>query len=515
LHQADYPLASVDFAHEAGFDTVYLYRLSSDVLLEWRRKVPLRSTRRSGVFAMLASYFLSRTLVPTLAMYLLKANQRGGQTSHDSFARFQRRFERLFDRIRLAYSTLLTRLVSSRKVFVPGFLAVCFCGFFLVPFLGQDFFPDTDSGQFILHVRAKTGTRIEDTARLVDQVERGILQTISPAEVDNVLDNIGLPISTINYIYNRSGLTGAADADILVSLKEKHHPTADYVRTPRVQLPREFPGDTFYFLPADIVTQTLNFDLPAPIDIQIDGPDIADNGRVADKMMTELSHVRGIADLRIQQQADYPKFHIAVDRTKAAQGGFTERDIANSMLISLSGSFQVTPMFYLNPKNGVSYNLVTQTPQYDIQLGQDIENIPISGPNQKRPAILADVASIQRTSELGSINHYNIRRVIDAYASVQDRDLGAVGREATRIVDANRKALPRGSFVTMRGQYGTMRASYIGLIGGLGFAIVLVYLLIVVNFQSWLDPFIIITALPAALAGIVLFLFITHTTLSV
>jgi CzcA family heavy metal efflux pump len=467
------------------------------------------------IFAMLASYILSRTLVPTLAMYLLKAKQHGGPQSRNPFAIFQRGFERVFETIRVAYASLLAWLVSLRMVFVPGFLAVCLSAFVLIPFLGQDFFPNTDSGQFILHVRAKTGTRIEETARLADLVETSIRQMIPPAEVDNVLDNIGLPISNINYIYNNSGLTGAADADVLVSLKEKHHPTADYVRRLRERLPSEFPGTTFYFLPADIVTQTLNFGLPAPIDIQIDGADIAGNARIADKMLTELRHVRGITDLRIQQQADYPKFHVVVDRTKAAQGGFTERDIANSLLISLSGSFQVTPMFYLNPKNGVSYNLVTQTPQYDIQSGQDLQNIPISGPNQKRPAILADVASIQRTSELASINHYNIRRVVDIYASVQGRDLGAVGREVTQIVDANRKSLPRGSFVTVRGQYGTMRTSYIGLIGGLGFAIILVYLLIVVNFQSWLDPFIIITALPAALAGIVLFLFITRTTLSV
>jgi CzcA family heavy metal efflux pump len=467
------------------------------------------------IFAMLASYILSRTLVPTLAMYLLKKKQHGGPQSRNPFAAFQRGFERVFERIRVSYASLLTWLVSLRVVFVPGFLAVCVSAFVLIPFLGQDFFPNTDSGQFILHVRAKTGTRIEETARLADLVETSIRQMIPPAEMDNVLDNIGLPFSNINYIYNNSGLTGAADADILVSLKEKHHPTEEYVRRLREQLARQFPGTTFYFLPADIVTQTLNFGLPAPIDVQIDGADIAGNARVADKMLTELRHVRGITDLRIQQQADYPKFHVVVDRTKAAQGGFTERDVANSLLISLSGSFQVTPMFYLNPKNGVNYNLVTQTPQYDIQSGQDLENIPISGPNQKRPAILADVASIQRTSELGSINHYNIRRVVDIYASVQGRDLGAVGREVTQIVDANRKLLPRGSFVSVRGQYGTMRTSYIGLIGGLGFAIILVYLLIVVNFQSWLDPFIIITALPAALAGIVLFLFVTHTTLSV
>jgi CzcA family heavy metal efflux pump len=467
------------------------------------------------IFAMIASYILSRTLVPTLAMYLLKAHKHGDAASRSPFARFQKGFERLFQRVRSSYSSLLARLISARVFFVPVFLVVCLSSFALIPFLGQDFFPNTDSGQFILHVRGKTGTRIEETARLADQVERSIRETIPPNEMDNILDNIGLPYSNINYIYNRSGLTGAADADILVSLKEKHHRTAGYMRTLRDKLPREYPGATFYFLPADIATQTLNFGLPAPIDIQVDGADVAGNRRVADKMLTELSRVRGIADLRVQQQSDYPKFHIAADRTKAAQGGFTERDIANSVLVSLSGSFQVTPMFYLNPKNGVSYNLVTQTPQYDIQSGQDLQNIPISGPNQKRPAILTDVASIQRTSELASINHYNIRRVVDIYASVQDRDLGAVGRDVNRIVDANRKLLPHGSFVTLRGQYGTMRTSYIDLIGGLGFAIILVYLLIVVNFQSWLDPFIIITALPAALAGIVLFLFVTHTTLSV
>ena len=465
-------------------------------------------------FAMIASYILSRTLVPTLAMYLLKAKNHTSE-SHSPFSRFQRSFERSFERVRLSYSSLLTQLVSFRKVFVPGFLVVCLSAFVLIPFLGQDFFPDTDSGQLILHVRAKTGTRIEETARLADLVETSIRQTIPPNEINNVLDNIGLPFSPINYIYNKSGLTGAADVDVLVSLNDKHHPTADYVRTLREKLPREFPGATFYFLPADIVTQTLNFGLPAPVDIQIDGPDIDGNSRVADKILTELSHVRGITDLRIQQQADYPKFHIAVDRTKAAQGGFTERDVANSMLISLSGSLQVTPMFYLNPKNGVSYNLVAQTPQYDIQSDQDLQNIPISGPNQKRPGILADVASIQRTSELASINHYNIRRVVDIYASIQDRDLGTVGRDVNRIVEVNRQSLPRGSFVSFRGQYGTMRTAYIGLIGGLGFAIILVYLLIVVNFQSWLDPFIIITALPAALAGIVSFLFVTRTTLSV
>jgi CzcA family heavy metal efflux pump len=467
------------------------------------------------MFAMLASYILSRTLVPTLAMYLLKAHKQGVNPSRNVFARFQRGFERRFEVVRSSYSSLLARLVALRVYFIPAFLLVCLSAFLLVPFLGQDFFPETDSGQFILHMRAKTGTRIEDTARLADEVEKSIRATIPSSEMDNVLDNIGLPYSNINYIYSRSGLTGAADADILVSLQPKHHRTADYVRTLREELPREYPGVTFYFLPADIVTQTLNFGLPAPIDIQIEGADLAGNQRVADQMLTELRQVRGITDLRIQQQEDYPKLHIDVDRTKALQAGYTERDVANSMLVSLSGSFQVTPMFYLNPKNGVSYNLVVQTPQYDIQSGQDLQNIPLSSADQKEKGILEDVASFQRSDEPGSINHYNIRRVVDIYAAVQGRDLGGVGRDVTRIVDANRKQLPRGSFVTVRGQYGTMRTSYEGLLGGLGFAIILVYLLIVVNFQSWLDPFIIITALPAALAGIVLFLFITHTTLSV
>ncbi|RXH56448.1 efflux RND transporter permease subunit [Granulicella sibirica] len=467
------------------------------------------------VFAMIASYLLSRTLVPTLAMYLLKAKHEAPKETRNPFTRFQRGFERVFEATRLSYERLLRWLVSMRVVFIPGFLGVCLCAFLLVPWLGQDFFPDTDSGQFILHIRAKTGTRIEETARLADEVEGSIRQVIPAGELENVLDNIGLPFSSINYIYSRSGLTGAADADVLVSLKEKHHATADYVRRLRNGLASKYPGVTFYFLPADIVTQTLNFGLPAPIDVQIDGADVEGNHKVAEKMLSELRHVPGLADLRIQQQFDYPKLHIAVDRTKAAQAGFTERDVANSMLISLSGSFQVTPMFYLNTKNGVNYNLVTQTPQYDMQSSADLKNMTISGPTAKKTEILDDIASIQRNDEMASINHYNIRRTVDIYGAVQDRDLGSVGRDVNRIIDENRKLLPRGSFITLRGQYGTMRSSYIGLIGGLGFAIVLVYMLIVVNFQSWLDPFIIVTALPAALAGIVLFLFITHTTLSV
>ena len=466
------------------------------------------------VFAMLASYILSRTLVPTLAMYLLKAKDHAGR-SRNPLVQFQRAFERRFEQLRNGYRTLLTLIVHRRAMFIPGFLLACLAVFLLVPFLGQDFFPSSDNGQFILHLRAKSGTRIEETAKLCDLVEGSIRREVPSQEMDNILDNIGLPYSTINYMHATSGLIGAGDADILVSLKEKHHPTADYVQRLREKLPREFPGTTFYFLPADIVTQVLNFGLPAPIDVQIEGSDIDTNREVAARMLHEIAKVPGVADARIQQAFDYPAFDVNVDRTKAAQGGYAERDVANSLLNSLSGSFQITPMFFLNWKNGVSYNLVTQTPQYAVQSLQDLQNTPLNSATAARPEILADVASIHRANEMEVISHYNIRRVVDVYAAVQGRDLGAVGREVTRIVDADRKLLPRGSFVTVKGQLQTMRSSYIGLLTGLVFSIVLVYLLIVVNFQSWLDPFIIITALPAALAGIVGFLFITHTTLSV
>jgi CzcA family heavy metal efflux pump len=467
------------------------------------------------VFAMLASYILSRTLVPTLAMYLLKAKEHNPGRSRNPLVQFQRAFERSFEQLRNAYRALLTSAIHGRAVFIPSFLLACLAVFLLVPLLGQDFFPSTDNGQFILHLRAKSGTRIEETAKICDLVEGSLRHEVPSEEMDNILDNIGLPYSAINYMHATSGLIGAGDADILVSLREKHHPTADYVQRLREKLPREFPGTMFYFLPADIVTQVLNFGLPAPIDVQIEGSDIDDNREVAARMLDEISKVPGVADARIQQAFDYPAFDVTVDRTKAAQAGYAERDVANSMLNSLSGSFQITPMFFLNWKNGVSYNLVTQTPQYSVQSLQDLQNTPLNSTTAKHPEILADVASIQRANEMEVISHYNIRRVVDIYAAVQGRDLGAVGREVTRIVDSNRKSLPRGSFVSVKGQLQTMRNSYLGLLTGLVFSIVLVYFLIVVNFQSWIDPFIIITALPGALAGIVGFLFVTHTTLSV
>jgi multidrug efflux pump subunit AcrB len=468
------------------------------------------------VFAMLASYILSRTLVPTLAMYLLKKKDNGSEQRRGLFTQLQNRFERGFERFRLSYQFLLTTVVHRRKLFIPAFLLTCLAPFLLVPWLGQNFFPSSDNGEFMLHVRAKSGTRIEETAKLCDLVEDSVRRQIPPREMDNIIDNIGLPYSVINLMHSTSGLIGAGDADILVSLKEEHHPTADYVRKLRQTLPREFPGTDFYFLPADMVTQVLNFGLPAPIDIQVEGADIEGNRKVADKMLNELRHVPGLTDLRIQQAFDYPTFDINVDRTKAAQAGFTQRNVATSVLNSLSGSFQVTPMFFLNWQNEVQYNLVTQTPQYRVQSLQDLLNTPITtSSGNTSSGILANVASVQRSNEMEVISHYNIRRLVEIYGAVQDRDLGAVGRDVYSIVDANRKLLPRGSFINVRGQLQTMRTSYGGLLGGLIFSVILVYLLIVINFQSWLDPFIIITALPAALGGIVMFLFVTRTTLSV
>jgi multidrug efflux pump subunit AcrB len=467
------------------------------------------------VFAMLASYVLSRTLVPTMAMYLLKAKQHNPGPSRNPLVWFQRGFEDRFERVRRSYRGVLTGVVHRRAIFIPCFLLGCVSVFSLVPFLGQDFFPTTDSGQFILHMRAKTGTRIEETARLADLVEADIRKIIPARDMDTILDNIGLPYSTINLTHTSSGVIGAADADIMVSLKPDHQPTADYVQAIRQDVTHKFPGVMFYSLPADMITQILNFGSPAPIDVQIDGADINDNRIVADHMLEQVSKVPGIVDARIQQNFDYPDLDINVDRTKAQQNGLTERDVADSVLDTLSGSFQTAPMFFLNDKNGVSYDLSAQAPQYDIQSLRDIQNIPVTGPAERQPAILADLATIQRSQEMAAVDHYNIRRVVDIFANVQGRDLGAAGRDIARIVDANRHLLPRGSFVTVRGQLETMRGAYVNLLAGLGFSILLVYLLIVVNFQSWLDPFIIITALPAALAGIVLCLFFTATTLSV
>ncbi len=472
------------------------------------------------VFAMLASYLLSRTLVPTLAMYLLKphADVEHAPAAWNFPARMQLAFERSLNRMRDSFRGMLALCIGHRNVFILLFLAICAAVFLLVPWLGQDFFPYTDAGRFNLHFRVKTATRIEETARTSAGVEAAIRRIVPANEIASLIDNIGLPYSSINTTYSTSGPIGTMDTDILVTLTERHRPTADYVRELRERLPREFPGVMFYFTPADIVTQILNFGLPAPIDIQVGSPDSEASRQFAANLLNQLKSVPGTTDLHVHQPFDQPKIHIDVDRTKAIESGFTQYDVANSTLVSLSGSFQTTPEFWLDPRSGVSYSVVTQAPQYTLASLSDLRNIPISAASQtsaSRPEILGDVATTRRGAGPALVSHYDIQRVIDIFGSVQDRDLGGVGREITRIVDANRKNLPRGMKVTIRGQYQTMQDSFTGLLGGLALAIVLVYGLIVINFQSWLDPFIILTALPAALAGIVLFLFATHTTISV
>ena len=471
------------------------------------------------VFAMLASYLLSRTLVPTMAKYLLRGHEAetlAASQSRNPLVAMQIKFEAAFERFREGYHGLLERCLHHKRAFLLIFLATCVASVvLLIPWLGQDFFPAVDAGQFKLHLRAPTGTRIEETARLSDLVEQSIRAQIPPKEIDSIIDTIGLPYSSINLSYSNSAPIGPGDVDILVSLSNGHRPTAQYVHDLRLRLPEEFPGVTFSFLPADIVSQILNFGLPAPIDIQIVGYGVDANRAFADKLLERVRSVPGTVDLRIQQPFDQPYLHVRVDRTKAQQVGYTQRDVANNLLVSLSGSFQTTPEFWVDPKTGVSYSIATQTPQYRIDSLQDLENIPVTGPSGAQPQILASLASIRRGAGLAVVSHYDIQPLIDIYGSVQGRDLGGVARDINKIVEDSKKELPRGSQLIVRGQIQTMRSSYEGLLGGLVFSIVLVYLLIVVNFQSWLDPFIIISALPAALAGIVWFLFVTHTTLSV
>ena len=471
------------------------------------------------VFAMLASYLLSRTIVPTMAKYLLQAHDEHAEElkkkSHNPLVHLQLAFEHSFEKLRNGYHNLLKKTVAHPVIFTICFFAACLASFALFPWLGQDFFPSVDSGQFKLHVRAQTGTRIEETARLCDLVEDSIRTEIPKSELTNILDNIGLPYSGINLSYSNSAAIGPADADIQVSLAEKHKPTEEYVHTLRAKLAQQFPGVTFYFLPADIVSQILNFGLPAPIDIQIVGQNVEGNRRYADKLLNQVKYIPGTTDLRIQQAFNAPKLQVDIDRTKSQQAGYTARDVANNLLVALSGSFQTAPTFWLNPKNGVSYNIATQTPQYQTDTLQGLGNLPITSSAGTPPQILDSLASITPGQESGTVSHYNVQPVVDIYGSVQGRDLGGVSKDLNRMLAETKKDLPRGSRVVVRGQVQTMNASFIGLLGGLFFSIVLVYLLIVINFQSWLDPFIIIAALPAALSGIVWFLFLTHTTLSV
>ncbi len=500
----------------------------------------------SVVFAVMASYVISRTLVPTLAMYLLKEHDHPEGEKHgdhdqapaDSkadgappqreeheeekasakkpsgfFARFQQGFEAGFDRFRNGYQNILDHALEHRATFAILFLSLCLLSLGLVPFLGQDFFPTVDAGQFKLHIRAKTGTRIEETANLCDQIEAHIRQKIPASELSGILDNIGLPYSGINLSYSNSGVIGTSDADILVSLNPGHHPTADYQRQLRIDLPREFPGTSFFFQPADIVNQILNFGLPAPIDVQLMGQDVIHNRELAVKIADQIRQVPGAVDVHVQQLYDEPRFKVAMDRSQAEKLGIAARDIATSVLVALSGSFQTSPTFWLDPKNGVSYNVAVQAPQTKITSIQDLENFPIQGATSSQ--ILANVATVTRGSEPASVYHYDTRPVIDVYANVQDSDLGAVSKQVNKIMDSVQKDKPASTDMVLRGQVMTMNTSFQGLAEGMAGAIVLVYLLMVVNFQSWTEPFIIITALPGAMAGIAWMLFLTGTTLSV
>ena len=471
------------------------------------------------VFAMLASYFLSRTIVPTMAKYLLRGEkgEAGHAASRNPLVSLQKRFEGAFEGFRRSYRSLLEVSLHHRRAFLITFFAFCLGSLaILIPWLGRDFFPSVDSGTFKLHMRAPTGMRIEETANLCDLVERSIRQQIPAAEVLNVIDNIGLPYSGINLSYSNSAPVGTGDADILVTLSNNHHPTDIYVHKLRVALPKQFPGVTFAFLPADMVSQILNFGLPAPIDVQVVGNDLAGNRLYADTLLEKMRFVSGTADLRIQQPFDQPDLNLRVERTKAEELGFSAQDIAQNLLVSLSGSFQTSPAFWLDPKNHVSYSIATQTPQYRADTLQDLQNIPVTGTDPTAPpSIMASLVSVQRGAGMAVVSHYNVAPVIDIFGTVAGRDLGGVATDINKAIDATRPQLPRGSQVVVRGQVQTMRDSYIGLLSGLAFSIMLVYLLIVVNFQSWLDPFIMISAFPAALAGIAWMLYITHTTLSV
>jgi CzcA family heavy metal efflux pump len=474
------------------------------------------------VFALVGSFTLSRTLVPTMANFLIRGGH--GGPGHDAppvprtrnpLKRFQVGFEARFSRVRGAYRSALLMALGRPKTFIVGFIVVVILSFGLEPFLGQNFFPTVDSGQILMHVRGQSGTRIEETARLFDLVEQTVRRTIPPDELDNIVDNIGLPFSGINMAYQNTGTIGPEDGDALISLKENHGPTEAYVKELRTKLPQKFPEATFSFLPADIVSQILNFGLPAPIDVRIVGNNQKANYAYATDLLKRIRTVPGIADLRIQQVFNYPQINVDVDRTLADEVGLTQRDVANSLLVTLSGSGQVKPNYWLNTKNGVSYPIVAQMPQYRVDSMSDLINVPITSSDATTTQYLGGLAHLTPGPSAGVVSHYNVQPVIDIYGAVQGRDLGSVAGDIQRILNETHKDLAKGSYVLLSGQVTTMTSAYSQLYFGLAGAIVLIYLVIVVNFQSWLDPFIIVTALPGALAGIVWMLFMTGTTLSV
>ena len=473
------------------------------------------------VFAILASYVISRTLVPTLVMWFYRNVQLHGEHIDESnvpfwllpFVRFQRAFENGFDRFRNGYRALLTSCFHNRGIVAIVFLAFCLASWLLTLSLGRNFFPSVDAGQFLLHVRGPTGMRIEETERLCGEVNSVIHNVVPADELSGILDNIGIPNSSINLSYNNSGTIGAGDADILVQLKPGHAPTEDYVRELRSRLNREFPGNLFYFLPADIVSQTLNFGLPAPFDIQVVGRS-PKNYDIANQLADEINKIPGAVDVRVNQPNNLPQLTIEVERVKAAQLGLTEDNVANAVLLGLSGSSQVQPVYWLDPTFGIQYLINVYTPQYAIDSVAQLNAMPVQL-GQGDDQILANVATLKRIEVPPMVSHYNIMPVVDVYGGVDGSDLGSVLDRIQPLVKKAEKNLPRGTSINMRGQVETMHSSYIGLGVGLVMAIVLIYFLLVVNFQSWLDPFIIITALPGALAGVIWMLFLTQTTLSV
>ncbi len=471
------------------------------------------------MFAMMWSFILSRTLVPTMANYLLKphTHHEGDERppTRNPLVKFQRGFEARFERFRRGYRDLLSLALGHRAVFVTGFLGFVAVSFLLVPFLGRNFFPSVDAGNILLHVRTQVGTRVEESANQFADVQKVIRKIIPPAEIETLTDNIGMPISGINMTYNNTGVIGPADGDIQIKLREGHRPTADYVKLMREQLPQAFPGMTFAFLPADIVSQILNFGAPAPIDLQVRGANLDANFAYASKLLGRIRRIPGIADARIQQSPSNPTFNIDVDRTRAQYVGLTERDVTNSLVVNLAGSSQVAPTYYLNPDNGVSYSIVMQTPQYQIDSLSALQALPLTATGNPQSPILGGIANITRATSSAVVSQYDIQSMVQIFATPQGRDLGAVAADVHALLAETARDVPKGSAVVLLGQVQTMNAAFSGLLFGLLAAAILIYLLIVVNFQSWSDPFVIITALPAALAGIVWMLFTTETTLSV
>ncbi|MBS0539267.1 MAG: efflux RND transporter permease subunit [Proteobacteria bacterium] len=473
------------------------------------------------MFAMICSFFLSRTLVPTMANYLLKphvvhAEGEAPAVSRNPLVRFQKGFEARFDAFRSVYRELLVMALQHRPVFIVAFMAFVVSSFALAPFLGRNFFPAVDGGQILMHVRAPTGTRVEEAANRFADIQKAIRTIIPPHEIAAIADNIGMPVSGINSTYNNTGTIGPQDGDIQIRLEEGHAPTAEHVRELRRQLPEQFPGFTFSFLPADIISQILNFGAPSPIEVQVRSSDTKGGFEHANRLLARIRKVPGIVDARIQQSRTAPVFGVNIDRTRAQYVGLTTRDVTNSLVVNLAGSSQVAPTYWLNPANGVSYSIVMQTPQYRLDSLSSLSNLPIMAPAATSLQVLGGMADIQRGTANAVVSQYDLQNVIQVYASVQGRDLGAVAADVRRVIDELApQAGPTVRAVKLQGQVKTMESAFSGLLFGLIGAIVLIYLLIVVNFQSWSDPFVIITALPAALAGIVWMLFATSTTLSV